>query len=272
MTITMDFVPDPAAVHDYMDRYRHCAFVLTLLPTSVRQETIDNALRFTPFCAGNATVYWPKLDRTNPLQQHRGWCHVLCTTQDFKNILEGVLNGYKLRPRSGPCATKRTKYPIQEFERISRIPVSRLEIVSLAAPSAAAPNVPASAPADTTVTTPVDATATASATTTAAIVPIIVPIATVAAAETIDNAADEDEEVVPAYPSWQEYQYAYDAVYEARQRLDFNTTATPTRDIFQQMAEAVDVTEKALDAAKEVLQATLACKRDEPDVPAEAER
>ncbi|KAI0906845.1 hypothetical protein F4823DRAFT_605611 [Ustulina deusta] len=108
----MAFVPDPAAIHDYMDRYRRDAFVLGGLPTSVYRETIEHALRRFPSCAGNVTIYWPNLPRTHPDQKHRGWCHVLCTTQDLRQILKGALNGHRIRPQSQPCTTRRAKYAI----------------------------------------------------------------------------------------------------------------------------------------------------------------
>ncbi|KAI3334066.1 hypothetical protein F4824DRAFT_223885 [Ustulina deusta] len=108
----MAFVPDPAAIHDYMDRYRRDAFVLGGLPTSVYRETIEHALRRFPSCAGNVTIYWPNLPRTHPDQKHRGWCHVLCMTQDLRQILKGALNGHRIRPQSQPCTTRRAKYAI----------------------------------------------------------------------------------------------------------------------------------------------------------------
>ncbi|KAI1120166.1 hypothetical protein F5Y10DRAFT_290217 [Nemania abortiva] len=235
----MDFVPNPADVHNYMDKYRSCGFVLGRLPTNVYRETIENSLRRRPGCAGNMTVYWPDVERNHPLQKHRGWCHVLCTSRDLRNIIKGTLNGHKISPQSQACTTKAIRHPIAYFERITRLPVFAL---------------------GTTTTT-----------TTTTITPVapVAPVAIASAAEIADTVADEDvSDAVLTLPPREAYKDVRDKV---RRFVDSNVTGAPT----QTWKRAMELFGEVL----ELLDARVACEyadkteepaAEDPTVPAEA--
>lgn len=110
--ITMVFVPDPAAVQDYVNRYWRYALRLGSLPTDLHQRIIERALGRLPAVSGNVKIYWPALELTHSSQKHGGWCHVLCTTEELRNILMRTLDGHRIRSRSKPFKTKRPMFPI----------------------------------------------------------------------------------------------------------------------------------------------------------------
>ncbi|KAI0409920.1 hypothetical protein F4802DRAFT_592801 [Xylaria palmicola] len=225
----MPFLPHPAVVRDYQDRYPADSFVLGSLSTNVYQQTIEKSLRQIQGCPGNVTVYWPRVERNNPSQKHRGWCHVLCATREIRDLLKGVLHGHRMRPNSAPWTTKRNRMPIAAFERITHITAAAIT--------------PAATAAATTITTPAATTNVAAAATTTATTTTTAAAAAAGAAESTAR---------PSHVDW----VALEDVYARIQRLLPIMSTTVTPETWHQATEV-------LGAARDVIGATIACKDDE---------
>ncbi|TGJ87456.1 hypothetical protein E0Z10_g1281 [Xylaria hypoxylon] len=116
------FTPDPSDVEDYrVAQAEGRLFWLGPLPAGESQEAVEEAIRRTPGCAGNVTVYWSSSGPKAPNRKHRGWCHILTQTWVAAMVVRDHLNNMRVTDRSATATTRKPQRPIAAFGRITRV-------------------------------------------------------------------------------------------------------------------------------------------------------